>query len=85
MSYILIYIIYKYIHIFIYNAYNGILLHHEKGWIFAFYTDIDGTGGYYAEWNKSIRERQLSYGFTYMWNIRNSQREGKEESWMGKS
>ena len=22
--------------------------------------------------NKSIRERQLSYGFTYLWNIRNS-------------
>ena len=45
---------------------------------------MDGTGGYYAEQNKSIRERQLSYGFTHMWNIRNSaeyhrERDGKME------
>ena len=43
---------------------------------------MDGTGAYYAEQNKSSRERQLSYGFTYMWNISNSRedhrgREGK--------
>ena len=43
---------------------------------------MDGTGGYYAEQNKSIRERQL-YGFTHVWNIRNSaedhrEREGKQ-------
>jgi len=31
----------------------------------------DGTGGYYAERNKSIRERQLSYGSTHMSNVRN--------------
>ena len=33
---------------------------------------MDGTGGDYAEWNKSSRESQLSYGFTYLWNIRNN-------------
>ena len=27
--------------------------------------------------NKSIRERQLSYGFTHMWNIRNSEGDHK--------
>ena len=32
---------------------------------------MDGTGGDYAESNKSSRERQLSYGFTHMWNITN--------------
>ena len=42
---------------------------------------MDGTRRYYAKGNKSIRERQL-YGFTHMWNIRNSTedhrgREGK--------
>ena len=42
---------------------------------------VDETRGYYAEQNKSMRERQL-YGFTHMWNIRNSEedhraREGK--------
>ena len=43
---------------------------------------MDGTARYYAEQNKSIREGQLSYGFTHMWNVRNSKadhkrREGK--------
>ena len=33
---------------------------------------MDGTGGDYAEWNKSSRESQLSYGFTYLWSIRNN-------------
>ena len=32
---------------------------------------MDGTRGYYARWNKSIRERQLSYDLTHMWNLRN--------------
>ena len=30
-----------------------------------------GTGGYHAEQNKSIRERQLSYDFTHKKNMRN--------------
>ena len=54
------------------HIYNGTLLSHQKGWKLILYIDMDGTGRYYAEQNKSIRERQLSYGFTYMWNIRNS-------------
>ena len=37
----------------------------------------DGTGGYYIECNKSVRERQLSYGFTHMWYIRNSAEDHK--------
>ena len=36
---------------------------------------MDGTRGHYAEQNKSIRERHLSYLFIHMWNIRNSARE----------
>ena len=32
---------------------------------------MDGTRGYYAKWNKAIRERQLSYGITHIWNLRN--------------
>ena len=32
---------------------------------------MDETGDY-AERNKSNRESQLSYGFTYLWSIRNS-------------
>ena len=29
------------------------------------------TGVYYAKRNKSVRERQISYDFTHMWNLRN--------------
>ena len=27
---------------------------------------MDGTGEYYTKWNKSVRERQILYDFTYM-------------------
>ena len=30
-----------------------------------------GCGEYYAKWNKSNRERQISCDFTYMWNLKN--------------
>ena len=49
---------------------------------------MDGTGGYYGEWNKSIREWQFSYGFTYAWTVmRNSERDYKEKegNWVGKN
>ena len=32
---------------------------------------MDETGGYYAKYNKSVRERQISYVFTHMWILRN--------------
>ena len=32
---------------------------------------MDRTREYYAEQNKSIRKRQLSYDLTHMWNLRN--------------
>ena len=39
--------------------------------------NVDGTGGYYAEWNKSIREGQTLYGLIHLGNINNSEREEK--------
>ena len=30
---------------------------------------MDGTRGYYAEQNMSVRERQIPYDFTHMWNL----------------
>ena len=43
--------------------------------------DMDGTRRYYAKRNKSIRERQLSYDLTDMWNLRNKAEDhrGREE------
>ena len=32
---------------------------------------MDGIWGYYAKSNKSDRERQTLYDFTYMWNLKN--------------
>ena len=40
---------------------NGILYSHQKEWIPNICINMDGTGGDYAEWNKSSRERQLSF------------------------
>ena len=41
---------------------------------------MDGTTGYYAKLNKSIRERLL-YDLTYLWNSRNKAEDqrGREE------
>ena len=53
------------------TIYNGILLSHQKERLPNICSNMDGTGGDYAKRNKSSRERQLSYGFTHLWNIRN--------------
>ena len=33
---------------------------------------MDGSTMYYAKQNKSIRESQIPYDFTHMWNLRNT-------------
>ena len=43
---------------------------------------MNGARVYYAKQNKSLRERQMPYNFTHMWNLRNNtdeHREGKEK------
>ena len=60
----------------------GMLLSSQREGNLAICNDMDRTRGYYAKRNKSVRERQLSYGFTNMWNLRNKAedhrgREGK--------
>ena len=49
---------------------NGILLSHKKEWNLAICNNMDGQGGYYAKWNKSDREKQILYNFTYMWQLK---------------
>ena len=39
--------------------------------ILPFTKNVDGAREYNAKWNKSFRERQIPYDFTYMWNLRN--------------
>ena len=31
---------------------------------------MDGPGNYHTKWNKSERERQISYDIAYMWNLK---------------
>ena len=42
---------------------------------------MNGPWGYYAKWNKSDRERQILYDFTYMWNLKNKKQMSR---WMDK-
>ena len=48
---------------------NGILLSHKKEWNNAICSNMDGPRGYHTKWNKSERERQISYDTTHMWNL----------------
>ena len=41
----------------------------------AFCNNMDGPREYYAKWNKSDRERQIQYDFTYMGNLK------KQDKW----
>ena len=52
-----------------YNLNNGILHSIEKEETPSFCNSIDGTGEYYAKWNKPVGERQIPYDLTYMKNV----------------
>ena len=47
------------------HTHNGILLGHQKEWNNAICSNTDGPGDYNSKWNKSDRERQISYDITY--------------------
>ena len=47
------------------TTWQGEILNH------AICSKVDGTVRYYAELNKSIRERQIPHVFTLMWILRN--------------
>ena len=48
---------------------------HKKEWNLASCDNMNGPRGYYAKWNKSGRESQIPYDFTYMWNLKNKTNE----------
>lgn len=49
--------------------YSGILFQLIKNEI-VIYDNVDTHRVYYAKWNKSYRERQILYNFTYAWNLK---------------
>ena len=51
------------------HLHNGILLGHKKEENFNVCDGMDGPGEHYAKWNKPVRERQIPYDFTHMWNL----------------
>ena len=53
------------------HLHNGILLGYRKEENFALCDSVDGPGKHYAMWNKLVRERQIPYNFTHIWNLMN--------------
>ena len=67
-------------HTHIGTTHTGIILSHKKEWNLAICDSMGGTWGYCAKWNKSDRERQIPYDFTYMWNLRNKANKTRQDS-----
>ena len=54
------------------HLHNGILLIYKEEGNLTFPDSPDGPRGYYGKLNKPVRERQVLYDFTYMWNLKNN-------------
>ena len=50
------------------HLHNGILLSHKKEENFTLCDNMDGPVEHHAKRNKPVRERQIPYDFTHMWN-----------------
>ena len=48
-----------------------------KGWNVAIMENMDGSRGYYGNWNNSDRERQIFHYLIYGWNLRNKQKKDR--------
>ena len=44
---------------------------HKKEWIFAVCSNMDGLQEHYAKWN--VKEKQILYDVTYVWNLKSIQ------------
>ena len=51
------------------HLHNGILLGHKKEESFTLCDSVVRPGEHNAKWNKPVRERQIPYHFTHMWNL----------------
>ena len=60
------------------NGKNEILLNNQKEWTLAICNNMDKTRVNHAKWNKSVRERQISYDFIHMWKLENKTDEHRE-------
>ena len=62
------------------HTHTGILCSSKKEWDLAICANMEGPKGYYAEWRKSDRERQILNGFTYLWNYENKANEQTKQN-----
>ena len=53
------------------HLHNGILSDHKKEENFTLCNSMDGPEEHYAKWNEAVRETQIPYDFTHMWNLMN--------------
>ena len=53
------------------RLHNGTLLRYKEEENFTVCDSMDGPGEHYIMWNKPVRERQIPYDFTHMWNLMN--------------
>jgi len=57
---------------------NRILFSHKKR-MNSICNNMDGSREYNAQQNKPVRERQILYDFTHMWNLRNKTNEQRKK------
>ena len=53
------------------HLHNGILHSKKKEGAPTLFDSMDGTGEYYAKWNKPGSEGQIPYDLTFNWNLVN--------------
>ena len=51
------------------HIHNGLLPSYKKEHIWVSSNEVDETGAYYTEWNKSERETPIQYINAYIWNL----------------
>ena len=65
------------------HLHDGILLScKKKEENFTLCDSVDGPGEHYAKWNKPVREKQIPYDFTYMWNLMPKINKVETDSWI---
>ena len=61
------------------HLHSGILLSCKKEENFTLCNSMDGPREHFAKCNNPVRERQIPYDFTHMWNLMNKLNE--QEIW----
>ena len=56
-----------------------ILFSHKREWNLAICNKIDGAREYNTELHKSVRERQIPYDLSHIWNLRNKRNKQRRE------